>query len=245
LKVTTLEIIPAIDIRGGRCVRLYQGDYGRETVYSDDPVDTALYWQSLGASRIHIVDLDGAASGKPGNYDIIREIANAVLIPTQLGGGIRDMETVEMYLKAEVDRVILGTIAIEDPWLVGEACRRYSDSVVVSIDTKDGYVATRGWQLETKMKTVELVDELSKLGVKRIVYTDISRDGTLTEPNFAQIYELTNHTRMRIIASGGVANINHLQLLQKLGVEGAIVGKALYTGDVKLKQALEIINRQP
>jgi phosphoribosylformimino-5-aminoimidazole carboxamide ribotide isomerase len=245
VQVTTLEIIPAIDIRGGKCVRLYQGDYGRETVYSDDPVDTALYWQSLGASRIHIVDLDGAAGGKPGNYDIIREIANAVLVPTQLGGGIRDMETIEMYLKAEVDRIILGTVAIEDPWLVGEACRRYNDAIVVSIDAKDGYVATRGWQMETVMKTVDLVDELAKVGVQRIVYTDISRDGTLTEPNFAQIYELTNRTRMRIIASGGVASVNHLQLLQKLGVEGAIVGQALYTRDINLKQALEIINRLP
>jgi len=238
-----VEIIPAIDLRGGKCVRLFQGDYDRETVYSDDPVDMALYWQSLGASRLHIVDLDGAADGRPGNAGLIGEIAAAVLIPTQLGGGIRDMETVEACLKAGVERVILGTAAVEDPQLVADACRRYGEAVAVSIDARNGFIATRGWRLDTPVKATELVGDLAKRGLKRIIYTDISRDGTLTEPNFSQIHEITGQSRLRIIASGGVTKLNHLLLLKKMEVEGAIIGRALYTGDIKLKEALDAANR--
>ncbi|MBI2980368.1 MAG: 1-(5-phosphoribosyl)-5-[(5-phosphoribosylamino)methylideneamino]imidazole-4-carboxamide isomerase [Chloroflexi bacterium] len=236
-----MDIIPAIDIRDGNCVRLYQGNYQEETVFSDDPVEVALKWQSLGAPRLHIVDLDGAASGQPGNLSIIEELAKAVLIPMQLGGGIRRLDTVERLLKAGIDRVILGTAAVEDPKMVNEACRKYSESIIVAIDTRDGQIATHGWLKETKLGAIEFAQAMLPLGVKRFIYTDINRDGTLTEPNFAAFSELVNAIRLPVIASGGISSLNHLRMLKQLGAEGAIVGKALYTGDINLKQALATI----
>ena len=222
---------------------MYKGDFARETVFSDDPVEVALRWQSLGATKLHIVDLDGAATGKLGNLDIITEIANAVLVPTQLGGGIRNLKTVEEVLKAGVERVILGTAAVEDSKLVEEACRNFSDLIIVGIDAREGYIAIRGWRLETTLRATELVKSMAKLGVKRFVYTDISRDGTLTEPNFTGVFELVNTIKLPIIAAGGISSLDHLKMLKQLGVEGAIVGKALYTGNINLKQALATINR--
>ncbi|MFC2032033.1 1-(5-phosphoribosyl)-5-[(5-phosphoribosylamino)methylideneamino]imidazole-4-carboxamide isomerase [Chloroflexota bacterium] len=237
-----MEIIPAIDLRLGRCVRLYQGNYDEETVFSDDPVEVALRWQSLGATRLHIVDLDGAATGEVYNLSIIKEIATVILVPTQLGGGIRQLETIEQMLKVGIERVILGTAAIEEPQLVKEACRKFGQSIIVGIDTREGRIATHGWQEQTELKVVDLVKSMVRLGVKRFIYTDISRDGTLTEPNFAAIAELAAITRASIIASGGISSINHLRVLKSIGVEGAIVGKALYTGDINLKQAMDTIS---
>jgi len=234
----TIEIIPAIDIRKGRCVRLYQGDYEQEIVFSDDPVEVALEWQSLGAPRVHVVDLDGAVTGELHNLDIITEIAGALLVPTQVGGGIRHLNTIEQLLKAGIERVILGTAAVEDPALVKEACHNFSESVIVGIDTWEGYIAIRGWQQQTELKAVEFAKTMIKLGVKRFIYTDISRDGTLTEPNLTAIAELVGTIRLPIIAAGGISSLTHLGLLRQIGVEGALVGKALYTGDVDLKQAL-------
>jgi len=186
---------------------------------------------------LHIVDLDGAARGEPGNLDIIKEIASAVLVPTQLGGGIRQLETIKELLSAGIERIILGTAAVEDPKLVEEACRRFSDSIIVGIDTREGWVATHGWQQETRLRGVEFAKSMVELGVKRFIYTDISRDGTLTEPNFAAISELVTNIKLPIIASGGISSLNHLRMLKQLGAEAAIVGKALYTGDINLKQA--------
>ncbi len=202
----------------------------------------ALKWQSLGAPRLHIVDLDGAAKGEVCNLDIIKELASAILVPTQVGGGIRQLETIEQLLKAGIERVILGTAAVEDPTLVKEACRRFSESIIVGIDTREGWVATRGWQQETRLRAIKLAQSMVQLGVKRFIYTDISRDGTLTEPNFAAIAELIDTIGLPVIASGGISSINHLRMLKKLGAEGAIVGKALYTGDINLKQALATIS---
>ncbi|MFC2004660.1 1-(5-phosphoribosyl)-5-[(5-phosphoribosylamino)methylideneamino]imidazole-4-carboxamide isomerase [Chloroflexota bacterium] len=233
--------MPSVDIRGGNCVRLYQGNYDEETVFSDDPVDVALRWQSLGAPRLHIVDLDGAARGEPANMDIINMLAGAMLIPTQLGGGIRQLETVEQLLKAGIERVILGTAAVEDPTLVKEACRKYRDSIVVGIDTREGMMAIRGWQQETSLRGVEFAKSMAQLGVKRFIYTDISRDGTLTEPNFAAIAEMVNEIKLPVIAAGGISSLIHLKMLKQLGAEGAIIGKALYTGDINLKQALAAV----
>ncbi|MFC1900931.1 1-(5-phosphoribosyl)-5-[(5-phosphoribosylamino)methylideneamino]imidazole-4-carboxamide isomerase [Chloroflexota bacterium] len=237
-----MEVIPSIDLRGGFCVRLYQGDYGNETVFSDDPIQMALHWQSLGAPRLHIVDLDGAATGEPGNVDIINTLARAMLIPTQLGGGIRNLETVEQLLKAGIERVILGTAAVEDQELVREACRLYRDSVVVGVDTRDGMVAVRGWMEETALSGVQFAKRMAKLGVKRFVYTDIVRDGTLTEPNFTAISEFISEVNLPVIAAGGISSIEHLRVLQKLGAEGAIIGKALYTKDIDLKKAITAID---
>jgi phosphoribosylformimino-5-aminoimidazole carboxamide ribotide isomerase len=198
----------------------------------------ALKWQSMGAPRLHIVDLDGAASGEILNLAIIKDIAKAILIPVQLGGGIRRLETIEGLLKAGIERIILGTAAVEDPILIAEACRRYRESIIVGIDAREGEVATRGWVKATGLKAVELAQSMVKIGVRRFIYTDIERDGTLTEPNFSAIAELIDTLGLPVIASGGISSLNHLKMLQKLGAEGAIVGKALYTGDIKLKRAI-------
>ncbi|MFC1971658.1 1-(5-phosphoribosyl)-5-[(5-phosphoribosylamino)methylideneamino]imidazole-4-carboxamide isomerase [Chloroflexota bacterium] len=222
---------------------MYQGDYHQETVFSDDPLDVAFKWQSMGAPRLHIVDLDGAATGEVRNLNIIKEIANAMLIPVQLGGGIRQLDTIEELLKAGVERVILGTSAVENPMLVTEACRRYRESIVVGIDAREGYVATRGWIQDTKMTAVALAESMLQLGVRCFIYTDISRDGTLTEPNFSAITEMINQIRLPVIAAGGISSLHHLQMLAKLGAEGAIVGKALYTGNIDLKKALAATNQ--
>jgi len=240
LRWAIIEIIPAIDIREGRCVRLYQGNFDQETVFADDPLEVALEWQSLGAPRLHIVDLDGAISGEVYNLEIIAEIASAVLVPTQLGGGIRKLETIEQMLKAGIERVILGTAAVEDQGLVKQACQRFRESVIVGIDAREGLISTHGWRKETQLVAVEFAQSMVELGVRRFIYTDINRDGTLTEPNFSATAELVNSIRAPVIASGGVSSLNHLKMLKALGVEGAIIGKALYTGDIDLKQALAI-----
>jgi len=192
--------------------------------------------------RLHIVDLDGAAQGEPVNLDIIKELASALLIPTQLGGGIRQLDMIKQLLQAGVERVILGTAAVEDPKLVEEACRRYRESIIVGIDTREGWVAIRGWQEETRLSGLELAKSMIKLGVRRFIYTDINRDGTLTEPNFSAFSELRNAINLPVIASGGVSSLNHLRMLKQLGAEGAIVGKAIYTGDINLKQAIAAVS---
>jgi phosphoribosylformimino-5-aminoimidazole carboxamide ribotide isomerase len=224
-------------------VRLYQGDYNRETIFSDDPLDVAFKWQSMGAPRLHIVDLDGAATGEIGNLSIIKDIARGMLIPVQLGGGIRHIGTIELLLKAGIDRVILGTAAVENPALVVEACRRFNDSIIVGIDSREGYVATRGWVNNTRQTALGLAKAMAEVGVKRFIYTDIIRDGTLTEPNFPAITEMVEKLKLPVIAAGGISSLVHLKVISKIRAEGAIIGKALYTGDIKLKQALDEINQ--
>jgi phosphoribosylformimino-5-aminoimidazole carboxamide ribotide isomerase len=204
----------------------------------------ALKWQAMGASRLHIVDLDGAATGEQTvNLEIIKNIASAALIPTQLGGGMRDIDTIQRMLSLGIERVILGTVAVENPKLVEEACKRFNDYIIVSIDARDGFVATHGWLKETSLTTVQFAENMTRLGARRFIYTDIVRDGTLTEPNFTAIAELVHSTRVPVIAAGGITSILHLKMLKQLGVEGAIIGKALYTGDIKLKEALAVINK--
>ncbi|MCX5991144.1 MAG: 1-(5-phosphoribosyl)-5-[(5-phosphoribosylamino)methylideneamino]imidazole-4-carboxamide isomerase [Chloroflexi bacterium] len=233
-----MEVIPSIDLKGGRCVRLYQGDYKRETVFSDDPVGTARQWESLGAPRLHLIDLDGAAKGEPCHSKAISEIAGALKIPVQVGGGIRQIEVIRRLLKKGVQRVILGTVAMENPVLVKEACQQYGEAIIIGIDAREGYVATQGWQKKTTITALALIQQMITLGARRFIYTDILRDGTLTQPNFEAIAELVKETSLPIIASGGVTSISHLRELSQLGVEGAIIGRALYTGDIKLEEAL-------
>jgi phosphoribosylformimino-5-aminoimidazole carboxamide ribotide isomerase len=195
----------------------------------------------MGAHRLHVIDLDGAATGEPGNLDIIKQIASAILIPVQLGGGVRRFEAVQESLKAGVERVILGTAAVEDPALVKETCHRFASAIVVSIDARQGQIATHGWRQETGLTAIEFARTMVGLGVGRFIYTDINRDGTLTEPNFTAIAELIEAIRLPVVAAGGIATLNHLQMLKKLGAEGAIIGKALYTGDIDLKKALAAV----
>jgi phosphoribosylformimino-5-aminoimidazole carboxamide ribotide isomerase len=192
---------------------------------------------------LHVVDLDGAASGEIRNLGIIRDIAKAILIPVQLGGGIRDIETIETLLKAGIERVILGTVAVEDPRLVTEACRRFRDSIIIGIDARGGYVATQGWVKDTEKTAIDLAKSMVQAGVRHFIFTDISRDGTLSEPNFSAITEMMDAIGLPIIAAGGIASVSHLKMLAKLGAEGAIVGKALYTGNINLKQALREIGQ--
>jgi phosphoribosylformimino-5-aminoimidazole carboxamide ribotide isomerase len=236
-----MEIIPAIDLRNGKCVRLYQGDYGKETVFSNKPVEVALRWQSEGARRLHIVDLDGAARGEPGNLDTIEDIIAAIDIPVQVGGGIRSIETIEQLFAAGVERAIMGTVAVEKPDMVREACQRFGDRIIISIDARDRLVATRGWLQKSTVTASELASKMIELDVTRFIYTDISRDGTLTSPNFEAIAELLSQVNVPVIAAGGISSVYHLTKLAELGVEGAIVGKAIYTGDVKLGEAFKAI----
>ena len=240
-----MEVIPAIDLREGRCVRLYQGDYAQEEIFGVDPVAIALRWQSEGAKLLHVVDLDGAASGSPKNVDAIRAIASSVDITLEVGGGIRDMEKAVLLSDAGADRLVLGTSAVEDPDLVTQMLERFGvDSVVVSVDAKDGWAALRGWKQSSQIKALDLMDGMVALGVRRFEYTDISRDGTMTEPNFEAVAEAVNYVSVPIIAAGGIANARHLERLAELGVEGAIVGKALYTGAVILPEVLEKLSSQ-
>lgn len=235
-----MEIIPAIDIKGGKCVRLYQGDYKQETIYSEDPVAIALKWQAQGATSLHIIDLDGAASGESRNMSVIEAIVKQVNLRVQLGGGIRDKATVKRLLDAGINRTILGTVAIGKPDLVKTLCQEFGEAIMVSIDARDGYVATHGWKTSTSVTALDLGLRMVDAGVKRILYTDINRDGTLTEPDFKTIAELIKNLNLPVIAAGGIAKLNHLKKLEELGAEGAIVGKAIYTGDINLKEALTI-----
>lgn len=236
-----MEIIPAIDLRNGRCVRLFQGDYDKETVFSEDPVAIALRWQSEGAKRLHLVDLDGAARGEPCNLPAIEKILAAVAIPVQVGGGVRSLATIEGLLGLGVGRVIMGTVAVENPDLVEQACREFGEQIVIGIDARDGLVATRGWLEQSTVAATELANRMVRSGARRFIYTDISRDGTLTSPNFEGVADLVQQVSVPVIAAGGISSVEHLSRLAKLGVEGAIVGRAIYTGDLSLQEALKSI----
>ena len=238
-----MEVIPALDLRGGKCVRLYQGDYGRETVYSDDPVEVAKHWASLGAKRLHIVDLDGAKGDAPVNLEVVEKIASSVSVLIQLGGGIRTLEMAQTVISMGVNRVIMGTAAVENPALIEDICDDLgADSLIVSVDARNGYVAVKGWTQDSQVRASVLIEQMAGLGVQRFMYTDITRDGTLTEPNFGAIEALVKETGVRLLAAGGIASVGHIVRLSELGVEGAIAGKALYTGDIDLRQALSSIS---
>lgn len=233
-----MQLIPAIDLRDGRCVRLVQGDFDQTTVYGDDPVATAQRWEAAGATRIHVVDLDGAKAGRPTQTATVAAIVRAVAVPVQLGGGLRDADAVAAALDLGVSDVILGTAAVRDPELLALLVARYGAAITVGIDARNGVVATEGWLASSRRRATELADQVAQLGVSRIIYTDISRDGTLTEPNYAQTAALVRPDGPAIIASGGVARIEHLQKLAGYGIAGAIIGTALYTGHLDLVAAL-------
>ncbi len=235
-----MEVIPSIDLKAGRCVRLFQGDFSQETVFSEDPVAVARRWQADGGCRLHLVDLDGARDGSPANLATIEAIVEALTIPVQVGGGIRSRETADSLLSAGVDRVVLGTVAVECPDLVEALCRDYgSYRVVVAVDARDGMVAVRGWTEASQVSALDLGRSMAGLGVVRLLYTDVSRDGTLTSPNFAANSELAQETGLFVQASGGVSTLEHIRRLAATGVEGVIVGTALYRESFTLQQAIE------
>lgn len=237
-------IIPAIDLRNGKCVRLVEGKLENETIYSDDPVAQALAWQDKGAEFLHLVDLDGAFAGVPKNLEVIKAIVQAVEIPVQLGGGIRVMETIDVLLEAGLNRVILGTVAIKNPELVKSACAKYPGRIVVGIDSKDGLVAVEGWAEASTRTAVDLALEMKIYGVERIIYTDVSRDGTLQGPNLEATKQLAEATGMRVVASGGVSSlddIRDLMAVEAVGVDAVILGKSIYTGAIELEEALELV----
>ena len=237
-----MDIIPAVDVKDGKCVRLYQGDYDKETVFSTDPVSVAAGWQDMGAERLHIVDLDGASSGSQLNFQVIQRIISSLTIPVQVGGGIRTESNVATMMDIGVDRVVLGTIAVENKELVRSILNRFGEeSVVVGIDVRDDLVSIKGWKESTIVSSFDLIDDMYGIGVRRFVYTDISRDGTLFEPNFESIEQILNRSDANIIASGGVSSLSHIEQLARLGVEGVIIGKALYTGDINLHEAISVL----
>lgn len=238
-------IIPAIDLKDGKCVRLLQGKEDEVTVYSDDPAAMANKWVDLGARLLHLVDLDGAFSGEQKNYDKIRAIRKAIQIPIELGGGIRDISRIDMLVNIGIDRVIIGTSAASNPDMLKEASKKYPGQVIVGIDAKDGKVAVKGWVEITELDAVEFAQSVEKLGIAGIIYTDISRDGMLIGPNLDAMAKMVESVKVPVIASGGVSNIDDIKSLMKIdNLWGVITGKALYSGALDLREAIELVKRK-
>ncbi len=234
-----MRIYPAIDIKDGQCVRLFKGQFSDVTVYGDSPAEMAKKWESLGGEYIHVVDLDGALKGHGVNAEKIKEICNSVNVPVQTGGGIRTMEDIEAKLECGIDRVIIGTKAVADSDFVKRAVDKYGQKIVIGIDAKDGMVAIEGWEKTSDFTAVEFAKKMVSIGVQTIVYTDIATDGTLAGPNVDAMAEMTKAVDADIIASGGIGSLEHIKSLVPTGVEGVIVGKALYTGKVNLTEAVK------
>ncbi|MDJ0679653.1 MAG: 1-(5-phosphoribosyl)-5-[(5-phosphoribosylamino)methylideneamino]imidazole-4-carboxamide isomerase [Xenococcaceae cyanobacterium MO_167.B52] len=239
-----MEVIPAIDLLDGKCVRLYQGDYTKSQVFDHNPVAVARQWEEQGASRLHLVDLDGAKAGKTSNLAAIEAIVKALTIPVQVGGGLRDRTSVSRLLEMGVQRAILGTVAVEQPELITEWCAQFPQQIVVGIDARNGKVATRGWLETSEVLATDLASRMAKQGATAIIYTDIHRDGTMSGPNMSALRELATAIDIPVIASGGVSSLTDLLsllALEPLGVTGAIVGRAIYTGDIDLKEAIQAV----
>lgn len=232
-------IYPAVDIKDGKCVRLSQGKFNDVTVYSENPVDMALKWERAGAGYLHVIDLDGARHGEPQNIAVVSELAVKLGIPVQLGGGIRTIEIIENVLSKGVQRVILGTSAVKDPELVKTALKTFEHNIVIGIDAKDGHVAIEGWEKTSKFTAVEFARKMESLGAKTIIYTDISKDGMLSGPNLNAMEEMAGAVKVEIICAGGVSSIKDVINLKNAGISGAIIGKAIYTGDIDLAEAIE------
>lgn len=239
-----MDVIPAIDLLGGQCVRLYQGDYDQSEVFSTNPIEVARQWADQGATRLHLVDLDGAKTGSPVNQQVIADIVRAIDIPVQVGGGLRDRQRVAETLGLGVEQIVLGTAAVEQPDLVTQVCEEFPGRIIVGIDARNGKVATRGWIETSKVDAGDLAQGMASQGVSAIIYTDIHRDGTLKGPNKEALRALAGSVSIPIIASGGVSSVRDLLSLlslEALGVTGAIVGRALYTGDISLPDAIRAV----
>ena len=238
-------IYPAIDIRNGKCVQLVQGDYNKETVYYENPLEVALQWEASGAEWLHLVDLDGAKAGHPVNHELIGEIASQVKIPVQTGGGLRSRKDVDLLLSYGVSRAILGTSAIENELFVSEVLKHYGEQIAIGLDARNGFLATRGWVEDSTINAEELAVKLAGQGARHFIYTDISRDGMMAGPNVDSIVSLARVTGQSVVASGGVSNYEDLTRLaahRQDGVSGAIIGTALYVGEIGLNRAIQLVN---
>ncbi len=236
-------VVPAIDLKDRRCVRLYQGDYQKETVYGDDPVAIARGFEEAGAELIHVIDLSGAKEGRPVHRDLIREIVKAVSVPVEVGGGIRDLDTIAAYLDDGVDRVILGTIACREPELVREACRQFPQRIVVSLDVRGDYVAVEGWTEESQIHYLELAKLFEDAGLRAIIFTDITRDGTEEGVNLKRVEPLLEAVSIPVYLAGGVSSLEDIRRvlpLEEKGLEGVITGRAIYTGALDLREAIRL-----
>ena len=239
-------IIPAIDIKDRKCVRLSQGRLTEETIYSENPVEVAIRWESMGAERLHIVDLNGAVTGKPFHRSLIKEIVQSIRIPVEVGGGIRDLETVEYYLNSGIRWVVLGTVAFKNPSLVEEACRLFPGHMIIAIDLRKGKISVEGWNEETPLGIFDLVKRFDSIGPSSFIVTDIERDGMATGLNYEMVRELAMNTKVPIIASGGVSRIEDIEGIMELepqGVIGVIIGRALYNGNINLEEAIQLTKR--
>jgi phosphoribosylformimino-5-aminoimidazole carboxamide ribotide isomerase len=242
-----LIIIPAVDIKGGRCVRLEQGLMDRETTFSDHPEEMALEWEKKGAQRLHLVDLDGAVLGKASNKEAIKRVVDIVSIPVQVGGGIRSLDSIEEYVSLGVEKIIIGTGAYKNPELVGMACKRYPGRVIVAIDSRDDYVSVEGWTEATSTVAIDFAKMFEALGIIAIIYTDIGRDGMKTGPNTGAISRFAKNINIPVIAAGGIASIKDIEDLMPLeddGVEGIIIGRALYDRSITLEEAIDWVRKR-
>lgn len=230
------EVIPAVDILQGKCVRLKQGRYDKKTIYYEDPLEAALHWQDKGAQRLHVVDLDGAKTGTPENIEILKKIVLDLDIPVQAGGGIRNTDLIDELLGLGLDRIILGTSAIFNPNLLENVCKRHGDKIAVAVDAKNDQVVAHGWTQVSSKNIITLAQEAIQFGAKRFIYTDISRDGMLKGPNLTSIQRFISQIRVPVIASGGVTSKDDVLKIKELGAEGVIIGKALYTGAIQLEE---------
>lgn len=237
-----MDLIPAVDILDGKCVRLYQGDYSRETVFAEDPVEMAMRWEQIGSKYLHVVDLDGARDGRLTNSKTIKRICARTSCEVQVGGGIRSVGAALEYVGLGVTKVILGTAVVKDPGIVRSFLSEMDrDAIVVSVDCKDGLVSSDGWVNQTSKEPMEFINEMQSAGIRRCLYTDISRDGTLEGPNYGIIKDIVSNVDVKIMVAGGIATISHIRGLAQIGVEAAIVGRAIYTGDLDLGWALNEI----
>ena len=239
-----MVVIPAVDIKDGRCVRLQQGQMSKETIYSEVPEDMAVKWYNEGAERLHLVDLNGAVEGRPVNGEVINNIVNAIPIPIQLGGGIRDLKTIKSYLDLGIQQIIIGTAAYKDPGFIATACEKFPGRIILGIDAREGYVAIEGWTEETDISPIGMAKKYESLGISAIIYTDIQRDGMRTGPNIEATRNLAEALDIPVIASGGISGINDVERilsLKRYGVIGMITGKALYEGTLNLADAIRIV----
>ncbi|MGL6196229.1 MAG: 1-(5-phosphoribosyl)-5-[(5-phosphoribosylamino)methylideneamino]imidazole-4-carboxamide isomerase [Thermoguttaceae bacterium] len=235
-----MEIWPAIDIRGGKCVRLRQGDYAQETVYGESPVEMADHWVMQGARRFHLVDLDGAKNGKPTNIDVVEEIINTVEVPCEIGGGIRDEDTICRYLEIGIERIVIGTFALKQSVWFMEMCERYPNKLALGIDARNGMVATDGWLTTSETSAIELARQYAELPLASIIFTDIATDGMLSGPNIPATLQMKESVPIPVICSGGVTTIDDVKKLQHAGIHGCIIGRALYEATIKLPEAVNV-----